>query len=212
VTRTDGSRTNLAPFPSVQSAHGGDIRAFFLAEIPPGAPPQSIALMVGAETWTTVEASASAPTVSLLEPNGGETWTGDAPRTIRWEGADADGDALSYRVEYSPDGGASWTPVGVTRTGTSIQVPADQLPTGARAVVRVVASDGLRFAADVSDRSFCNQVQGDCAPVPVDGDAAGPLGLVVGAVAVLLVVVLGGGPALLLWRRRRRSTPPTASS
>ncbi|MGH2456756.1 MAG: hypothetical protein ACRDHD_10940, partial [Candidatus Limnocylindria bacterium] len=202
VTRTDGSSSNLAPFPSVQSAHGGDVHAIFLAELPPGPPPQRVALMVGGETWTSVEASASAPTVNLLEPNGGDEWTGGQPRTIRWEGEDADSDALSYRVEYSADGGATWTPIGVSRSATSIEVAGDQLPAGDRAIVRVVASDGLRFAADVSDGTFCNQVQGDCASMPVDGDAA-PVGLEAGGLAVLVVAVLGAGAGAIIWRRRR---------
>src|SRR5690606_34149638 len=51
--------------------------------------------------------SPSAPRVTILNPAPGAAWDGSTP--LRWEGIDADGDALVYDVYYSPDGGAPWT-------------------------------------------------------------------------------------------------------
>jgi hypothetical protein len=78
----------------------------------------SVQLKAGQTALDQVAASAHAPAVTLLAPNGGETWTGS--QTVRWTASDDDGDPLAFAVLYSRDGGASWTPLttGLTRPST----------------------------------------------------------------------------------------------
>ena len=91
--------------------------------------------------------------------------------------ADPDGDPLSYSIEISTDSGATWTPIGSSRGPTSVELSAGLLGSTSEALIRVVASDGLRFAADVSDATFCIGEVTDCRPISVDDTtdlAAGP--------------------------------------
>jgi hypothetical protein len=94
--------------------------------------------------------SPSEPSVSLLDPSGGEIWeSGDTP-TVRWTAGDVDGDQLFYRVDYSRDGGESWRTLARDLTGSELPVDAAFLPGSDQARVRVLASDGVNTAFDES--------------------------------------------------------------
>ncbi|MCX6019678.1 MAG: hypothetical protein NTZ50_14480 [Chloroflexi bacterium] len=63
---------------------------------------------------------------------------------VTWEASDADGDPLVFLVNYSYDDGKSWMPLGGIDSDTSISVPlANGLPGGSKAIIEVIASDGL---------------------------------------------------------------------
>ncbi|HEX8065799.1 MAG TPA: hypothetical protein VF520_04645 [Thermoleophilaceae bacterium] len=94
--------------------------------------------------------SATAPTVTLKSPAPGATLKGR--RKVTWDGADADGDALTYAVEYSSDGGRSWVPLQVGLAGESATVDFGRVPGSKRALLRVSASDGVLTATDEIDR------------------------------------------------------------
>jgi hypothetical protein len=100
------------------------------------------------------EASAHAPQVRLISPNGGETWKASGTRRIRWEAQDADGDPLTAVVQYSLDNGSSWRAVEADVTGNQISVDLAGLAGSPQARVRVTVSDGLLAASDVSEASF----------------------------------------------------------
>ena len=51
-------------------------------------------------------ASTKIPTVTVTFPNGGELLTGSLT-TLRWDADDLDGNALTYIVQYSNDGGTT---------------------------------------------------------------------------------------------------------
>jgi len=87
-------------------------------------------------------ASAHRPTVILQSPNGGEVYN-DGLLTVFWEGADDDDDTLTYYVEYSPDGGQSWQPVGAKKGETSLTLNVDALAGSQQALVLVGANDGF---------------------------------------------------------------------
>ena len=97
--------------------------------------------------------SAHAPQVRVLEPNGGETLRGRAT-TVRWEAQDADGDELSFTLALSSDGGETWTPLEIDLEATSHRLGTAGLAPGTEYVVRVLASDGVHTAFDVSDAPF----------------------------------------------------------
>lgn len=98
------------------------------------------------------EASANAPTVTLLSPNGGESLTGSV--TVQWTGSDADGDALTYVLWYTVDNGQHWTLAAGPTTATQASVDVGSLKGSTTGLFRVVASDGLLSAADQSDAGF----------------------------------------------------------
>ncbi len=100
-------------------------------------------------------ASLHAPTVRVQYPNGAEHFNGDRFE-IRWEGNDADGDDLTYVVEYSPDNGAKWETIRVVTPGesTAFEVLTEGLLPGIRARIRVTASDGINVSQDESNGYF----------------------------------------------------------
>jgi hypothetical protein len=70
---------------------------------------------------------------------------------LAWTGHDADGDPLTYIVQYSADGGATWEPVGLHLTATQATADMAEFPGGDQCLFRVVASDGFYTAVDQAD-------------------------------------------------------------
>ena len=93
-----------------------------------------------------VTRSANAPAVSVTAPIAGQVLSGDEA-TFSWTGSDADGDDLSYTVEYSSDGGASYETIAVGYESTSLTVDRASLAGSATAKVKVSATDGTRTAS-----------------------------------------------------------------
>ncbi|MGC8780437.1 MAG: DNRLRE domain-containing protein [Anaerolineae bacterium] len=113
-----------------------------------------IVLKYGGSALATRSASAHAPMVTLLSPNGGESWPASGQRTISWTASDADGDALYYSLQYSADGGVTWSGLASNLQTTTFTVETAALRGSDQALLRVVASDGLNTGADASDATF----------------------------------------------------------
>ncbi len=97
--------------------------------------------------------SAQAPVVRVLSPNGSESLSDNME--VRWEASDPDGDALRFTVMYSNDAGATWLPLATDLRGNELSLAAiDEVPGSERALIRVLASDGVRTTADDSDAVF----------------------------------------------------------
>jgi uncharacterized repeat protein (TIGR01451 family) len=94
-------------------------------------------------------ASAHAPMVTMLSPNGGETITDTLSMT--WDGSDPDGDDLEYVLQYSADAGGSWQPLAIGITTTTAMVDGSDLPGSDQCLVRIAASDGFHTAYDQVD-------------------------------------------------------------
>ena len=92
-----------------------------------------VALRQGQTILAERQASAHAPTVRVLSPNGGEQW--DGAQTVTWMASDQDQDALTSAVLFSRDGGVSWLPLMVGLTGASFPVR-HQLPGRRRGLPR----------------------------------------------------------------------------
>ncbi len=150
----NGSGGSLSSYdfqPLLTHMHADDPIAFSL--IFPYVPDiKAVALYRGDTLLAERRASASAPQVTLLAPNNGETWSG--MQTISWQAKDTDNDSLTYTVEYSADGGQTWIPLNTSLTTTSLVVDFDSIPGSDSALVRVSASDGMLTSTDVSDGTF----------------------------------------------------------
>jgi len=132
----------------------------------------AVAFEHGGREIARFDASAHAPQVRLVSPNGGQAWRDRGEKTIRWEANDADGDALTAVVQYSRDNGASWSAVDIEAQDGKTQVDLAQLSGSPQALVRVVVSDGFHTVVDASDATF--SVEGKPPEVvvssPHDGD------------------------------------------
>jgi len=128
--------------------------AYFIRTLPQVSGAVEIVLTHGGEVLGQVRASNFAPTVRLIRPNGGEVWPAEGTYTVSWEASDGDGDALKFSLYYSPDDGASWSPVALDVEGNQYTVTLSLYPGSERARFKVVASDGFLFAEDISDAPF----------------------------------------------------------
>jgi hypothetical protein len=125
----------------------------FLTGLPLEPGTARLAIRRGGETLAERVFSPNIPSVDLLTPNGGEAFT--SPFEIRWQASDADGDALTYTLQYSPDGGESWQALAIGLTDDVYQVLSPYNLTGSeQAKIRVLASDGANTAVDESDGVF----------------------------------------------------------
>ena len=84
--------------------------------------------------------SAHAPVVAVTEPAGG--LIASNPITVRWNGADADGDTLTFTVFYIKDDGTP-EPLAADLTTTSYSWNPGRVSGCSQGRIRVVASDGI---------------------------------------------------------------------
>jgi len=116
--------------------------------------PAKVQLTKGTQVLAEIKASPNAPTVTINAPSAGQTISGTT--TVKWTASDADGDALTFNMLYSPDNGKLWLPVAAGITPTQLAVNTDQLPGGSQAIFRVVATDGFN-TTQVDSAPFTKQ-------------------------------------------------------
>jgi len=64
--------------------------------------------------------------------------------TVSWNVSDADGDAITYAVDYSGDGGKTWTLCAIDIKDQTVDLERWGLDASDNAIFRVIATDGLR--------------------------------------------------------------------
>jgi hypothetical protein len=97
--------------------------------------------------------STNTPTVTLQAPAGGITLTGNSV-SVSWSAFDADSAPLTFWLEYSQDGGATWQPLSGQIQSTTIQIDLTLLPGGTQGKFRVWVSDGVNTATDETNGTF----------------------------------------------------------
>jgi hypothetical protein len=90
--------------------------------------------------------SASAPVLNLDAPV-----IADGSVKLSWTATDADGDALYFNIQFSPDDGQTWQTLGVNYPELNYSFSTDLLPGTAAARVRVIATDGAHTAIATSE-------------------------------------------------------------
>lgn len=133
--------SNTPTFPGLTPANVGNVSNVNAAEL--------MAYLV-----PTAAPDTTPPTVTVVSPNGGETWTGNAAATIQWSATDAGGVA-AVSLYLSDDNGQIYRPLalGLSNTG-SHQVFVPNRPTS-QARVRVVAIDNAgNSGQDAGDGAF----------------------------------------------------------
>lgn len=108
-----------------------------------------IVLLYQDEELADTSASANAPIVSITSPTGDSLWKNDE-ETISWTASDEDGDTLTYAVQYSADGGATWNTLNPSWSSTTYIVNRTLIAGSDNAMVRVLASDGFHTGVDTS--------------------------------------------------------------
>jgi hypothetical protein len=101
-----------------------------------------------------VRITPNAPEVEITNPAGAATYALGRSVTVRWEAMDEDGDALTYFVDLSPDGGENWFSLAVDLEDTEYRLDTNRFSAGSNYLIRVRASDGVNTAEDVSDAVF----------------------------------------------------------
>jgi hypothetical protein len=143
----------LARYPFTPDVSEGDVSYLAISELVPYvAGTLQVDIEGPAGLLVSRRAGGALPGVTLTSPNGGELLSSD-PVTVTWTATDPDEDPLTFNVQYSPDNGASWTLVAQNLTGNSASIAGVNLPSGAQALFRVWASDGVHTSFDVSDAS-----------------------------------------------------------
>jgi hypothetical protein len=107
----------------------------------------------------TVPISTNTPTVQITAPTASQTLDGEF--TIHWTANDADGDELSYIVEYNPDvtnPESDWYVLTANITATEWLEYFDFLPGGTHAQIRVTATDGV-LSSETTSAEFNVPVQ-----------------------------------------------------
>lgn len=95
----------------------------------------------------------SNPIITVISPNGGETWSG--AQDITWNATDADGDTLIIDVWYSEDNGATWTLIAFNEPNDGIfSWDTTTVSDGSSYLIGLDAYDALSFGSDNSDTVF----------------------------------------------------------
>jgi len=118
--------------------------------------PQAIRIVLrrGEEVVAERAVSPTAPRVVFQNPNGGEVFANQEFVTVTWDAADGDGDQLSYWLQYSGDGGRTWSTIQRDLRATSYRVNLRGFSASSDALFRVLASDGVNTGVDTSDGVF----------------------------------------------------------
>jgi hypothetical protein len=112
----------------------------FVFALPLAVGTEKILLRRNGTVLDAVTRSPNAPSLAVSTPP-------DDPETLQWTATDADGDVLRYTVLYSYDGGASWSPIAVDVTRTSVSTRISRLAGGNSSMFRVLASDGFNTSS-----------------------------------------------------------------
>ena len=152
VTLADYPFTPQFNYPDYPSPGSGPLTALISEAVlwDPGT--TRVAIYRGATEVAGRNVSAHTPVVTIQAPHGGETFTG--PFTVQWQASDGDNDPMTYLLQYSADGGATWRPLSGIINSRSATVDPANLPGTTQGKFRVLASDGVNTGQATSNGVF----------------------------------------------------------
>jgi len=100
-----------------------------------------------------IQNSNSEPSVSITQPDGGETVSGNYE--IKWTASDSDGDTVTLNIDYSADSGSTWNSIATNETDDgSFLWDTTVVSDGTGYRIKLTASDGSLTSSDVSSSDF----------------------------------------------------------
>ncbi|MFQ5978339.1 MAG: PGF-CTERM sorting domain-containing protein [Candidatus Heimdallarchaeota archaeon] len=135
----------------------------------------------------TVTYPASAFTLQVTDPNGGETLSGSY--TITWTATGPSGEALSFDVEYSQDGGANWATIASDVTIEQFEWDTTRVANGGNYLIRVTIVG--TSVSDTSDNAFAveNEEEQSSESEPPTASSPG-FGILIGIMSLVTVIML----------------------
>jgi hypothetical protein len=148
-----GNNLFMLPLYDLSSAHGESDTVTITEVVPFVTGAAYVRVRSGSDVIAERPISLNAPVVRMLTQNEGGAFT--APVEISWEGSDADGDPLSYLLQYTPDGGQTWKVLLMDLRTTNVRLESfDGLPGGSDSYFRITANDGVNASSDMNDAPF----------------------------------------------------------
>ncbi len=148
---TDGGQTW-----SVVTAGADATTGMFSWTVPDASSVNCLVRITDTATTTLTSKSAgpfeiSKPGIIVTAPNGGDVWTAGTSRKITWEAGGVD----SFNIEYTTDGGTTWTKVasGVNAADTNVFEWTIPATISERCLIRVSDANNSGIS-DVSDNAF----------------------------------------------------------
>ena len=136
VQESDGATSNAGKGPTLASGP-----QFFSASLPWHDAATQLQVACKGVTYATRARSLVTPQVQFTNVNEGATLSGVFD--VKWAGTDSDSPSLAYQLQYSTDGGNTWTALTPLIGATEFALDTSTLPTSANAVLRIMASDGF---------------------------------------------------------------------
>jgi len=164
-----------------------------LAPVPAGTNRVGLRIHGGANDGKEVASITAAPTPPALQitsPHTGDQLSAGT-LNLTWSATTTSGNALTYTVLYSSDGGTTWTPVDAGLTDSQYSLDTTSIRGGTKVIFEVMASDGLNTTtAKVGPLTITQKPQIQVSPASLS------MGSVSGSASVqtLTITNVGTGP------------------
>jgi hypothetical protein len=143
---------SVVPSTTLIHADGERPSVLLSGTLPMAAGAASVVITAGGQDLARRVRSAHAPTARFLSPRPGSRVGRARTTAVRFSARDADGDRLTAKIYYSPDGGRSWKVVAGPLTGTVARVPSRLLAGSRDGRLQVRVSDGFNLTTVTSGR------------------------------------------------------------
>jgi hypothetical protein len=150
------------------------------------------------EVTVTVTYSPSGYSLSLLQPNGGETISGSY--SIQWSASNVAADPMAFSLEYSQDAGSFWAQFASGMTGQQYSWDTTTVSDGSNYLIRVTITGTT--VSDTSDSTFTVNNEGGFTRSEEDTSEGDPTRSSPGF--ELLIVIMSLVAVTMLVRRRSR--------